>query len=216
MPLIPAASGLTPSQVLYSESCGRFIMTADPKKGRLWKGFFGDFPWPESELCRTLLFLLSRIGREALCPGKLHRAERVVETAFRGIHMRRVKGIVLTGYGLNCDYETDYCLRLAGAESHRVHINDLLGHGDAQARISLGEYQILVLGGGFSWGDDHGAGVIMASKLRRHLGQEMERFIEDGNLIIGICNGFQALVNLGLLPGFEGHYHERRRGPDLQ
>jgi phosphoribosylformylglycinamidine synthase I len=66
------------------------------------------------------------------------------------------------------------------------------------------------LGGGFSWADDHGAGVIMAAKLRYNIGEEIEAFIGKGKLILGICNGFQALVNLGLLPGFDGDYRSRK------
>jgi len=124
--------------------------------------------------------------------------------------MTQIKALVLTGYGLNCDYETDFSLKSAGADSHRIHINELISGKKDGAVISLSDYQILVFGGGFSWADDHGAGVLMASKLRHHLGEEIERFIQDRNLIIGICNGFQALVNLGLLPGFGREYRERR------
>jgi len=123
--------------------------------------------------------------------------------------MTRVKALVLTGYGLNCDYETDFSLRSAGADSRRVHINELISGKKDEAEIMLSDYQILVFGGGFSWADDHGAGVLMATKLKHHLGKEIEEFIQDGNLIIGICNGFQTLVNLGLLPGFGGRYRER-------
>lgn len=124
--------------------------------------------------------------------------------------MNKVRALVLTGYGLNCDYETDFCLKLAGAESHRVHINELIGTGNAGVKPDLEDYHILVLGGGFSWADDHGAGVLIASKLKHHLGEKIEHFIEDGKLVIGICNGFQALVNLGLLPCYEDTYRERR------
>jgi len=123
--------------------------------------------------------------------------------------MTRVKALVLTGYGLNCDYETDFSLRSAGAESTRVHINELIAGQKDGTRIRLMDYHILVFGGGFSWADDHGAGVLMASKLRHHLGGDIEEFVEKGNLVIGICNGFQTLVNLGLLPGFGGQYRER-------
>ena len=123
--------------------------------------------------------------------------------------MTRVKALVLTGYGLNCDYETDFSLRSAGADSRRVHINELISGKKDEAEIRLSDYQILVFGGGFSWADDHGAGVLMATKLKHHLGKEIEEFIQDGNLIIGICNGFQTLVNLGLLPGFGCRYRER-------
>lgn len=124
--------------------------------------------------------------------------------------MTTVKALVLTGYGLNCDYETDYCLKLAGAESHRIHINELIIGQKEDSGIKLADYHILVFGGGFSWADDHGAGVILASKIRYNIGDQIDQFIDDGKLIIGICNGFQSLVNLGLLPGFEGNYEERR------
>jgi phosphoribosylformylglycinamidine synthase I len=126
--------------------------------------------------------------------------------------MKPVRALVPTGYGLNCDYETDYALRLAGAESHRVHINELIMGEGTPPGARLDPYHILVLGGGFSWADDHGAGVVLASKLKFNLGEEIERFIAEGKLIIGICNGFQSLVNLGLLPGFDGNYRERRVG----
>lgn len=123
--------------------------------------------------------------------------------------MKTVKALVLTGYGLNCDYETDFSLKLAGAESFRVHINELLSGPKHGSGVSLDNYHILVLGGGFSWADDHGAGVVMAARLRYNIGEEIEEFIRKGKLIIGICNGFQALVNLGLLPGLDGDYRSR-------
>jgi len=123
--------------------------------------------------------------------------------------MKKVKALVLTGYGLNCDYETHYSLKLAGAHPERVHINELFSGPGNGTGVSPDNYHILVLGGGFSWADDHGAGVIMAARLRYNMGEEIEEFIRKGKLIIGICNGFQALVNLGLLPGLDGDYHSR-------
>lgn len=124
--------------------------------------------------------------------------------------MKRIKALVLTGFGLNCDYETDFSLRLTGAESHRIHINELISRIKGRGTSTLGQFQILVFGGGFSWADDHGAGVLMAVKLKRHLGEALNRFVRDGNLVIGICNGFQALVNLGLLPGLDETYGARQ------
>ncbi|MBN2420359.1 MAG: phosphoribosylformylglycinamidine synthase subunit PurQ, partial [Deltaproteobacteria bacterium] len=120
--------------------------------------------------------------------------------------MMPVKALILTGYGLNCDYETEYALKLAGAEPVRMHINDVI----EQSGKILNDCQILIFGGGFSWADDHGAGVILASKIKFNIGNRITEFIEKGNLVIGICNGFQSLVNLGLLPGFENNYTERR------
>ncbi len=123
---------------------------------------------------------------------------------------KTVKALVLTGYGLNCDYETDFSLKLAGAESFKIHINEVISGGRTGTEVMLTDFHILVFGGGFSWADDHGAGVLMATKLRRHLGEQIQNFIEDGKLVLGICNGFQCLVNLGLLPGFDYVYRERR------
>ena len=120
-----------------------------------------------------------------------------------------VNALVLTGFGLNCDYETDYSLRQAGADSRRIHINDLIPDASGRAEHDLDDYHILVFGGGFSWGDDHGAGVLLASRMRTHLGERLSQFIADGKLVLAICNGFQAVVNLGLLPGLDGDYTRR-------
>ena len=118
------------------------------------------------------------------------------------------KALVLTGFGLNCDYETDYSLKLAGVESHRVHINQVIAGSVSDSLLD--RHHILVFGGGFSWADDHGAGVLLALKVRNNMGEELLRFIQKGKLVIGICNGFQSLVNLGLLPGFGRPYTDRR------
>jgi len=118
--------------------------------------------------------------------------------------MNNVKALVLTGYGLNCDHETVYALKLAGAVPRRVHINALI-----DGSVNLIDFQILVFGGGFSWGDDHGAGVIQAVRMKTNLGDKILEFIDAGNLVLGICNGFQTLVNLGLLPGFDHDYTRR-------
>lgn len=120
------------------------------------------------------------------------------------------RALVLTGYGINCDWETSRALELAGAEVDRVHINQLIMGQEIGEPARLDDYQILVVDGGFSWADDHGAGVILATRLLYNIGQDILAFIEAGKLIIGICNGFQALVNLGLLPGFDGDYRARQ------
>lgn len=112
--------------------------------------------------------------------------------------------LVLTGYGLNCDHETAYAFNLAGADTKRVHINSLIS-----GEVSLKTFDILAFGGGFSWGDDHGAGVIQALRLRTNIGDDILDFVDRGNLVIGICNGFQTLVNLGLLPGLDLDYKKR-------
>ncbi|MCG6910982.1 MAG: phosphoribosylformylglycinamidine synthase I [Deltaproteobacteria bacterium] len=117
--------------------------------------------------------------------------------------MSDVNVVVLTGYGLNCDHETAYGFELAGAKSHRIHINALI-----DGSVNLDNFEILVFGGGFSWGDDHGAGVVQALRMRTNIGTQIQAFVERGNLVIGICNGFQTLVNMGLLPGFAASAHD--------
>lgn len=107
------------------------------------------------------------------------------------------RALVLTGYGLNCDTETAFALELAGAKAQRIHVNALI-----EGAAAMADYQILVLGGGFGWGDDHGAGVVQAVRMKARLGDDLAAFVAAGKLVIGICNGFQVLVNLGLLPGF--------------
>lgn len=119
--------------------------------------------------------------------------------------MKAVKALVLTGYGLNCDIETAYACSLAGADPDRVHINDVI-----RTDFPLHDYRIMIFTGGFSWGDDHGAGVIQAVRMKKNAGDRILRFIADGNLVLGICNGFQTIVNMGLLPGFEGNYTRRK------
>ncbi len=104
-----------------------------------------------------------------------------------------VRAAVLVGYGINCDYETSYALKLAGAEVEQVHISGL---GEA----GLERFEILAIPGGFSFGDDIAAGKMLANKLKAAAGSSIEQFVSDGKLAIGICNGFQALAKYALLP----------------
>lgn len=104
--------------------------------------------------------------------------------------------VVLTGFGINCDYETRDAFILAGAEADRVHVNDLIENSAA-----LGRYQILAVPGGFSFGDDIASGKVLANKLKYRMGEAFQKFLLKDSLVIGICNGFQVLVRLGVLPG---------------
>jgi len=123
--------------------------------------------------------------------------------------MNGPRALVLTGYGLNCDWETQHSLSLAGFQAERVHLSQLIAFRKDPNKVNLQDYHLLALVGGFSWGDDHGAGVILAARLKYTLKEDLEAFISAGKLIIGICNGFQGMVNLGLLPGFAGDYGKR-------
>lgn len=108
---------------------------------------------------------------------------------------RKPKILVLTGDGINCERETALAFSLAKADPDIVHINDLLAEPKR-----LPKYEALALPGGFSFGDDLGSGQVLALKIQHFLGEELREFVERGGPVIGICNGFQALAKLGLLP----------------
>ena len=112
--------------------------------------------------------------------------------------MAQIRAVVLRAAGINCDMETEYALELAGAKTERVHINRLI-----EEKTALDQYQIMVFPGGFSYGDDVAAGKILANQVVHHLYEPVQKFIDDGKLVLGICNGFQVLVKAGILPGFE-------------
>ncbi|HLQ45403.1 MAG TPA: phosphoribosylformylglycinamidine synthase subunit PurQ [Planctomycetaceae bacterium] len=103
---------------------------------------------------------------------------------------------VLRAPGTNCDEETAFAFASCGAAAERVHLFQLLEHPQ-----QLAEYQVLCVPGGFSYGDDIGAGVIFASQLRGHLGEALGEFLKADKLALGICNGFQVLLKAGILPG---------------
>jgi phosphoribosylformylglycinamidine synthase len=112
--------------------------------------------------------------------------------------------LVLRAAGINCDVETQYALESAGAKAERIHINRFI-----EDKSRLQEYQILVVPGGFSYGDDVAAGKILANQIVHHIFEPMRKFIEAGKLVLGICNGFQVLVKAGILPGNGSHSHQQ-------
>ena len=114
--------------------------------------------------------------------------------------------IIFSGYGLNSEEETKVAFQIAGAKKvDIVHINDLI-----DKTYTLTNYQIAAFPGGFAYGDDTGSGNAYANKIKNHLWQEIEAFVNRDTLTIGICNGFQIIVNLGLLPALEYKYGERQ------
>lgn len=118
--------------------------------------------------------------------------------------MVKPKTLVLTGYGINCDIETQEVFERCGSYAKRVHLTDLINE-----TKRLSDFNILALPGGFSFGDDIASGKVLANMLKYNLGEQIDEFIDGGNLIIGICNGFQAMVKMGLLPGFDGDYKKQ-------
>jgi phosphoribosylformylglycinamidine synthase subunit PurQ / glutaminase len=119
--------------------------------------------------------------------------------------MSKVNVMVLRAPGSNCDQETAFAFQQAGAATSLVHINQLVRH-----ERRLADYQVLVIPGGFTYGDDIAAGRVLANELRVKLGEDINRFVADGGLILGICNGFQVMAKAGILPDVR-----RQIGPKL-
>jgi phosphoribosylformylglycinamidine synthase len=104
--------------------------------------------------------------------------------------------LILRTAGTNCDGETAHAFELAGSRTQFLHVNRLLENPSL-----LHDYQIMAFPGGFSYGDDIAAGRILANQIAHHLRDDLQRFVEAGKPVIGICNGFQVLVKTDLLPG---------------
>lgn len=109
------------------------------------------------------------------------------------------RALILRTAGTNCERETAHAFRRAGAVADTVHLDEVL---DDPSRIC--DCGILVFPGGFTYGDDLGAGTIVSNRIRRRLLDPLRRFVEGGGLVLGICNGFQILVKTGLLPSSAG------------
>ena len=110
--------------------------------------------------------------------------------------MSNIKVLILRTAGTNCDQETKAAFELLKAKVTMVHVNDLI-----RSKDRIYDYQIVALPGGFTYGDDIAAGKILANELKMKLKAELERFLKNNGLMIGICNGFQVLVKTGILPG---------------
>jgi len=109
--------------------------------------------------------------------------------------------LILTGHGLNCEAESAFAWERAGARVELAHFNDVL----AEPR-RLHDHAALMFIGGFSYGDHMGSGHVFALRARHRLREDLQQFIEAGKLVLGVCNGFQILVKLGLLPGLDNEY----------
>ncbi len=109
--------------------------------------------------------------------------------------MSKARALILRAPGTNCDGETVFAFEQAGAAVSLVHINQLIRH-----QQQLADYQIMVIPGGFTYGDDISGGKVLANELKLKLWEDTQRFIDNGGLILGICNGLQVLAKAGILP----------------
>src|SRR5262245_38988564 len=118
------------------------------------------------------------------------------------------RALVLRAPGINRDEDAAAAIELAGGRAERVHVNRVV-----DGAVRLADYALLIIPGGFSYGDHLGAGKLLAVDLAHRLGDQLAAFVADGRPVIGICNGFQVLVKAGLLPGTPDQVQNQERAP---
>lgn len=113
--------------------------------------------------------------------------------------MPKAKVLMLRGPGTNRDIDTRIAFEQCGSQVDAALVSEI-----ARGEKRLMDFHILVIPGGFTYGDDVSAGKIMANEIRLKLGEDIKKFVGEGRLVLGICNGFQVLVKTGILPGING------------
>ncbi len=213
---LPGAGDLrTDEEALFSESLSRFLVEVRPEDAAAFEACLAGHPVARigAVTADGRLRVIGRDGSERICL-----PIEALERAWRGepapaispaptstpyeppaVHvLRRPRVLILQAPGTNREREAALACQQAGGEPEIVPLAQLL-----RGERDLLDYAMLVLPGGFSYGDDLGAGTLWALDLRLRLGDAMERFIASGRPVLGICNGFQALVKGGWLPGPE-------------
>ncbi len=115
-----------------------------------------------------------------------------------------MKACILLIEGTNCEDESKKAFETVGIDAEKVHLKQLTGDCITERKRTLQDYDALFIPGGWSAGDYIRAGSIFGARLKAKLGKELEEFIDDGRPVVGVCNGFQILVEAGILPGFKG------------
>ncbi len=208
--------------LLFSESAGRFVVEVRPDDAKAFETLLEDVPHARigqvdggpllrvNGLTQQPLFTLNVSDLEQAWRGYAGQNKKPPLPATGEPapvipirHQPRV--FILHANGTNRDREAALACELAGAMPEIVHVNQLLA-----GERHLLDYHMLVVPGGFSYGDDLGAGVLWALDLRHRLGEDVTKFVESGRPVLGICNGFQVLVKSGLLPGIKLNDDDRR------
>ncbi|HEY3291779.1 MAG TPA: phosphoribosylformylglycinamidine synthase I, partial [Anaerolineae bacterium] len=213
----PGASSLSPETLLFSESSGRFIVEVNEKDCRVFEDCMGDttyaafgkvvdsdtFKVTSSNLDSALNLTIDQLDeawRGHVTPASVTSTAPSVPASLSShsapVVIDKPRVLIMHATGTNRDHDAQLACTCAGAEPVIVHVNQLLS-----GEIKLRDYAMVVLPGGFSYGDDLGAGTLWSLDLRSRLYDDLSRFINDSKPVLGICNGFQALVKAGLLPG---------------
>ncbi len=203
-------------QGLFSESLTRFVVEVPPQAQTTFEAIFRDVVFTPIGVVSDVPQLVVnegaiRVGVDALVKAWRGHVDEARDAVPVGVPMDVVaprkferqpsmrpapRVLILHANGTNRDRDAARACELAGGTPEIVHVNQLVA-----GERDLLDYHMLVVPGGFSYGDDLGAGALWALDLRHRLGDGMLRFISEGRPVLGICNGFQTLVKAGLLPG---------------
>jgi phosphoribosylformylglycinamidine synthase len=198
---------LTSNEIAFSESLSRFIVEVAPENSEAFEAIFAGLPFArigEVQAGDSLNFAstqLSLVTARQQWQGIMPATATITEkAAFAGlpvpaVHTRKPRVLILHANGTNRDHEAALACSYAGAEAEIVHINQLRS-GERQ----FSDYHMLLVPGGFSYGDDLGAGRLWSLDLRYDFAEAIDQFVSSGRPVMGICNGFQTLVKSGLLP----------------
>ncbi|HSH04506.1 MAG TPA: phosphoribosylformylglycinamidine synthase I, partial [Anaerolineae bacterium] len=209
----PAKPYMTDKVLFFAESLSRFIVEVRPEDVDALTELLGDIPHAcigvlggeklqmKGRFDKILLDLpitdIEQAWRGHLNAGQHITPQRPTPTSNTPTMLRKTpKVLILHANGTNRDRDAALACQLAGGQPEIVHMNQIL-NGDRH----LSDYNMLVIPGGFSYGDDLGAGVLWAANIAHVLGEDMHTFVADGRPVLGICNGFQVLVKAGILPG---------------
>jgi len=186
---------------LFSESNGRWLIEVEPKDRELLEK---SIPGAR-KIGRVLKEKQVKIrDREVGVSMDLCELREIWEKRRRKGKIKMKKACVLIIEGTNCELETKNALTSAGIEAEIVHLKQMTDDVPKERRRRLSDYEILMLPGGWSAGDYVRAGAIYAARIKSRLMPEIKEFVDNGYLVGGICNGFQVLTELGLLPAFDG------------
>ena len=197
----------------FAETTGRFVVEVAPEDTAQFEQILADVPhWQIGTVNTTGVLAindwidlpihqLETAWRGERQPAEAPADDLPAQTASQvermpTVHTEPPRVLILHANGTNRDHDAALACELAGGSPEIVHINQLL----AGERMLL-DYHMLVVPGGFSYGDDLGAGMLWGLDLRARLQDSLEAFIADGRPVLGICNGFQTLVKAGVLPG---------------
>ena len=222
---VPADGVTDDDGLLFSESLGRFLITVPPTHQSSFEALLADYAVPFGHLGsvtptnqltitnangQAIVDLAVAVLEEAFCGRKPQSAisnpQSAIEKTAKAATtnsirdpqsaIRNPKVLILHANGTNRDRDAALACQMAGGDPEIVHINQLVS---GARRVA--DYHMLVVPGGFSYGDDLGAGVLWAADLRHLLGDQLDKFVASGRPVLGICNGFQVLVKSGLLTG---------------